>query len=364
MNGATLTVTFDGALDEESVPAAGAFTVKATRAGTERTVALAATGAVDVSGSTVTLALAEPVLAIDTVTVAYAKPATDPLRDADNAKLPVTGFDGTARATNATPPDVTAPRGVSQSANGATVTLTYDEALDESVSLNLASFGLDINDTVAETHAASASVSGRTVTLTFGTAARHGDSVRIRYVRQGADSRGGSGTCRATKAAFLPSRGQQHPSGVSSASVNGATLTVTFDGALDEESVPAAGAFTVKATRAGVERTVALAATGAVDVSGSTVTLALAEPVVVVDTVTVAYAEPATNPLRDSDNAKLPVTGFDGTRRSPTPRRSRTCSRAARWSPTSVNGPTRHRLPPSPHGRRGSRPPRVWMVPS
>ena len=71
------------------MPAASAFTVKATRGTTERDVALAATGAVDVDGATVTLTLAEAVLpaAVDTaVTVAYAAPATGKLQDADNLR--------------------------------------------------------------------------------------------------------------------------------------------------------------------------------------------------------------------------------------------------------------------------------------
>ena len=45
------------------MPAASAFTVKATRGTTERDVALAATGRWRSSGSTVTLTLAEAVLA-------------------------------------------------------------------------------------------------------------------------------------------------------------------------------------------------------------------------------------------------------------------------------------------------------------
>ena len=237
VNGATLTVTFDGALDEGSVPAAGAFTVKATRSGTERTVALAATGAVDVEGATVTLALAEAVVAIDTVTVAYAKPEMDPLRDADNAKLPVTGFDGTARAANATPPDVTAPRHVSMSANGATLTVTYDEALDESVSLRPQQFALWINGALAENGAASASTSGRTLKLTFGTAARHDDRVNLAYAKTGSDSRRWikdlSGNVAANFNVTFTRAGYANntPPAFSSASVNGATLTVTFDGA-------------------------------------------------------------------------------------------------------------------------------------
>ena len=106
------------------------------------------------------------------------------------------------------------------------------------------------------------------------------------------------------------------PPAYSSATVNGDTLTVTFDGALDTSSVPAADAFEVKATRLvtgpPVQRDVDLAATGAVAVDGSTVTLTLAEAVLAIDAVTVAYTAPETDPLQDSDNRDAPGDGVLG----------------------------------------------------
>ena len=73
-------------------------------------VSLAATNPVAVSGSGVTLTLAEAVRNGDTVTVAYTAPGTGAvLQDADNAKNPVPDF--TAQAvTNNTPADTTPPR--------------------------------------------------------------------------------------------------------------------------------------------------------------------------------------------------------------------------------------------------------------
>ena len=317
MNGSALTVTFDGALDGTSVPAASAFEVKATRGGTERDVALAATGAVAVSGSTVVLTLAEAVLpaAVDTaVTVAYAAPATGKLQDADNAKLPVTGFDDTKTATNATPADTTGPVIVSGSVNGVTVVYTFDEFLDESVTPKPDRFQVVADGTGIS--AVAATISGRTVTATLRDPVGHGQVVKLNYEltnqlaqrlkdlagNEAAESRGNPAT-------------NNTPPAYSSASVNGSSLTITFDGALDETSVPAASAFEVKATRGGTERDVALAATGAVAVSGSTVVLTLAEAVLAIDTVvTVAYTAPATGKLQDADNAKLPVTGVDDTK--------------------------------------------------
>ena len=95
MNGATLTVTFNGGLDEDSEPAPAAFTV--TGVGADQTP----TG-VAVSDATVALTLGRRAVGGETVTVTYGAPAANPLRDADNAGLPVTGFDGTKTVTNNT----------------------------------------------------------------------------------------------------------------------------------------------------------------------------------------------------------------------------------------------------------------------
>ena len=104
------------------------------------------------------------------------------------------------------------------------------------------------------------------------------------------------------------------PPAFSSATVNGATLVLTFDGELWERSVPKASAFTVRRTRSGSTTILSLTEPNPVAVRGRTVTLSLAEAVVRADTVTVAYTAP-TDPsigakLRDADNDRLPVPGF------------------------------------------------------
>ena len=76
------------------------------------------------------------------------------------------------------------------------------------------------------------------------------------------------------------------PPVLSSAGVDGAELTLTFDDALDESSVPDTSAFAV--TAAGVSRGVE-----SVTVSGSAVTLMLVTAVTAGDAVTVDYTAPA-----------------------------------------------------------------------
>ncbi len=82
---------------------------------------------------------------------------------------------------------------------------------------------------------------------------------------------------------------------LSTAAVDGATLTLTYNEALDEASKPASSAFTVNV--GGTE--VSLAASGAVSITGSAVTLTLASAVAYGDMVTMSYMAPLANPVQD-----------------------------------------------------------------
>ena len=130
-------------------------------------------------------------------------------------------------------------------------------------------------DTPADVSEATVTATSHTITgLTDGTEY----SVRvlaINDVGEGPPSEDGDGTPRETV-----------PSELSEASVNGTTLTLAFNEALDENSEPASTAFTI--TVSGNVRRV-----DSVDVSGSAATLALASAVTSQDTVTVSYAVPA-----------------------------------------------------------------------
>ena len=83
---------------------------------------------------------------------------------------------------------------------------------------------------------------------------------------------------------------------LSTATVNGATLTLTYDELLDTGSVPVAGAFSVR-----VDGSTGLVSD--VEVSGATVMLALGNAVAAGQSVTVAYTVPTgagANPIQDS----------------------------------------------------------------
>ena len=89
------------------------------------------------------------------------------------------------------------------------------------------------------------------------------------------------------------------PPALSTAFVNGTTLTLTFNEALGAAASPANGAFMVKKTpQEGDEQDVSLSGSPAID--GATVTMTLANAVLETDTgVKVSYARPASGGLRD-----------------------------------------------------------------
>ena len=118
--GATLTLLYDEALDDTSVPAIGDFAV--TVAGSARGV----TG-VAVSGATVVLTLASAVTADQAVTVSYTKGA-NPIRDTHANHYEAAVFSG--KAADNRMGDTTNPKLLSATVQGATITLTYDELLD------------------------------------------------------------------------------------------------------------------------------------------------------------------------------------------------------------------------------------------
>ncbi len=130
VNGATLRLTFDEALGAAASLETGVFTVKKTPQGegSEQNVSLS--GSPAISGATVTLTLADAVLATDTnVKVSYARPTSgtgNRLRDA--AGNEVAGF--TDELVKNVTGDTTPPRLERGEIDGGAVTLYFSEALD------------------------------------------------------------------------------------------------------------------------------------------------------------------------------------------------------------------------------------------
>ena len=306
VNGSTLTITFDGPLDTAAVskPAGTDFAVTVNGSAAD----LAATDPVAVSDTTVTLALAEAVLRVDTLTVGYT-PGTNRLKDADHAMEEVPGFSGRA-VTNDTPADTTKPEFASAAINRAALTVTFNEPLDESVRPVVGVMAVTVDGNSRLFTGTQFNIEGATASGTLASPVTRGQAVRVSYSWPGVggspfrDLSGNDAVAFSNQTVTNKTRPV-----FSSAAVNGSTLTITFDGPLDTAAVskPAGTDFAVTVNGSAAD----LAATDPVAVSDTTVTLALAEAVLRVDTLTVGYT-PGTNRLKDADHAMEEVPGFSG----------------------------------------------------
>ena len=277
VSGNTLVLTYDEALDGSSVPAGADFAV--TVGGT--TVALAATNPVSVSGRTVSLTLAAAVAPTDTVTLSYTAPGSGAkLQDAPgNAAENLTDravTNDTAKPTVAIASDAIFP-----TKDAFTVTLTFSADVT----------GFVAGDVTVTGGTASASFSSSTAavyTIGITPAADVDGDVTVSVSADAAADGNGVGNAAASETFAVDTLAPA----LSTATVTGNTLTLTYDEALDGSSAPAASAYEVRAGPPGSLTTVALAATNPVTISGSAVTLTLASAVAQGDTVRVSYTAP------------------------------------------------------------------------
>ena len=343
VNARTLTLTFDEDVDEDSAPAGSAFTVRATMGAGNRS--LSGTGTAAVSGKTVTVTLASAVARDETVESSYqplpcsllgdCAPSQDPLQDA--AGNDVTLFSSVSTTNNS--PAAAVSTGVTISSTppydadgddtpetywlGATirVQVTFDRAVTVATTDGTPRLKIDLGGTGAtgERWADYESGSGTKVpTFAYRVAANDlstggvavlenslelnggvitdtadGVEAPLRHVGQGANA-----GHKVDHRAGAPSLASESP-----ASVDGLTLTLTFNNALDEDSEPAATDFAV--TVAGAARDVS-----GVAVSGATVVLTLASAVEKGETVTVSYTADAAKPVRRADGVGDPAESF------------------------------------------------------
>ena len=289
--GARLTLTYDEALDEDSVPPGSAFTVNV--GGSE--VSLSHDNPVTIAGVTVTLTLASAVAEDDTVTASYAKPTAvteSKLRD-------IVGNEASSFADEAAGPDNTPPRLMRSEIDGAVVTQFYSKTLDTNSVPAANAFRVYLARKWGLISPVEVTVHDNTVALTLDKRATMGELVQTRYIRP-TDST--AMKLRDLVGNEVKDTVIQYVDNLTGLpSLEGAMavrdrLTLTFSGALDEDSVPAASAFTVKVSGSAVS----LANEDPVSVSGSAVSLTLAAAVSAGDTLTVSYAKPSTNPLRNA----------------------------------------------------------------
>ena len=304
VDGSILTLTYNETLDTGVTLPASAFVVNVN--GASRSILGAGVG-----GSSVLLLLSPAVVAGDTVNVDYTRPSgSDVIKDTQGRQAD--SFTGQAVTNNTAPAETerSDPAQTPGSPNSLKVvrhesgklmatwaapdsgsdptgyTLQWKEAGD----------GWETQDSVSQ-----ADVKGTSHLIT---GLADGVEYAVRVIASKDDSESApSGEVTATPRETTP------PS-PSSVSVNGATLTVTFDEALDNGETPDKSAFAVAV--AGSSRGVS-----AVAVSGSTVTLTLVPAVFAGEAVTVDYTAPtdaSADRLQDvSGNAAASFSGREAT---------------------------------------------------
>ena len=307
--GVSLVLIYNEALDTGSTPAATDYTVTVT--GSQRTVS-----SVTVNGTAVTLILSSAVTDGQAVTVSYTVPGTNPVQDAagnDAAAL----ADQTVTNNTNTIPDTTTPTLTTAAVNGASLVLTYNEALDTTSTPDTSDYTVTVAG--SQRTVSDVAISGSAVTLTLSPAVTDGQAVTVSYTVPGTNpvrDRSRNDAAALSDQTVTNTTPDTTAPTLTTAAVNGVSLVLTYNEALDTGSTPAATDYTV--TVAGSQRTVSDVA-----ISGSAVTLTLASAVTDGQAVTVSYTA-GTNPVQDAAgndaaalsnqtvNATVPVPALPG----------------------------------------------------
>ena len=314
VDGASLVLTFNESLVAAANLANSAFAVKKTPSGgSEETVALS--GSPAISGATVTLTLATAVVSTDVVTVSYTKPTSgtaNKLKDA--ADNEVATFSDRP-VTNGTVDDACA-EGDLQLIGGdndreGSVLICHDDEWG-----HVCDDQWDITD--AKVACGQLGYPGAQA------ATIHSEFVSLIQVKFWLDDVACTGSetsladcpsaawgvhnCKFSERAGVRCRSDTDAPAVTGATVDGASLVITFDGDLAAAANLANSAFAVKKTPdGGSETTVSL--TGFPSISDATVTLTLATAVLSTDTdVKVSYTKPTTgtnNVLEDANGNEV-----------------------------------------------------------
>ena len=303
VNGATLTITFDEDLVTASAPLAASFSVAG------HTVSSPTVGT-----RTVSLSLSPGAAEGAAITIAYdpAQAGSAPLRGVDG--LDVAAFSA-FQVTNRTD---TAPVLLRGSVNGQTTTLTFDQALDSTVVPPVVNNGLStlsaFRVTVNEIRVGydAIQVSGSSVSISLLQAVAPADVVKVQYQLQtNSPLQDTSSPANLLDSFDSTQMLNQTPTQPTTAQITGWALTVTFNGALDTDPLPAKSAFSVAA---GAD-TLPISSVAA---SGSTLSLRLTAAVSRTATVQVTYAAPTMNPLQDVNERSIAAFSLSATNNTPT----------------------------------------------
>ena len=287
VDGADLVLTYSEALDTGSEPAVSAFSVSVTDSVTS-TTSTPAVSSVDVTGADVVLTLGAAVRNNDTVTVSYTVP------DEANGEAVIedlAGLNAAALAsqsvTNATAEAADATLSalaVSAGADAVALTPVFDAA-ESTYSASVVNEVTSVTVTAAATDSrASVALPTDDDTVTGGVQVDLDVGANTVTVTVTAEDGSTTGAYTVT----VSRADETDPPQLTSATVDGAELVLTYSETLDSSSKPATSAFAVSVTDS-VTSTTSTPTVSTVDVSGAEVTLTLAAGVHNGDTVTVSY---------------------------------------------------------------------------
>ena len=205
---------------------------------------------------------------------------------------------------------------LSATVNGRTLTMTFDKDLDpRSAPAGHAFTVAGMYGGGIRTGTGTASIEGRTVTVTLDLAFTPGDWLTVSYARPASGNRlrnlAGNevGSFTGKRAANRTAHAAPEFQSAGIRQGRSQYLTISFTNVLDEASAPPDSAFTVRATSpSGRTRTIRGVPTDTVNVSGSLVYLELASAVEPDEAVTLSYSKPSANPLIDEEG--LAVESF------------------------------------------------------
>ena len=289
-DGATVTLTFDRDLDAGSVPTVAAFSVNG-----------AAPSQVMLDGAVITLALPAALADGEIASVSYTPPEEGALQGAGG--IAAAAF--TQAVENRTDDAPVAEWGEVDAA-GATLTITFSEALSEASDAIPAITAFSLTGTSAAVSAVT--VSGAAVTLSLSPGALAGDSISVDYsppidAPRLRDNDQGS-LAVAAFSLVIDNRTDAAPvAETAEIDVTGATLTITFSEGLSQSTdrAPPASAFSLVGTSATAT---------SVSIEATVVTLQLSPAAREGDSIVLSYDPPSVGGLADADQGQIPVAMF------------------------------------------------------
>lgn len=285
-NEGSIILTYNEELNTNVKPLPGSFYLTVNGA-------FRAVNSVQVSGTTVVLTLASPILSGQAVKLSYTKGTTSNIQDiSGNVAASFANRDVVLAS------DTSIPKLLDITASGSNVTLSFSKNLIAPASSAYLQFSVSVGGKIY--YPISISGNGSIVTLTVNTVISGSQSVKVSYSPGSYPLRDASGNNVAAFSNVSASSGTDSAAPkVETITANGNKITILYDESLDPSAKPTTGQYSVLVDNA--SRTVS-----SVSVIGDTVTLTLGASINAGQTVKVSYSQ-GTIALADLAGNKAPA---------------------------------------------------------